>query len=60
MLVLAVVGGGYSEHYPLGKQRWREPGLIVVDGSAVGSGRSSPGPSQTHGLGRRNRAPGHR
>ncbi|XTR51758.1 DUF6226 family protein [Pseudarthrobacter sp. So.54] len=44
MLVLTVAVSGYSERYPVGRQRWSEYALTAVDGSGSESGRGEPGP----------------
>ncbi len=44
-LVLTVAAGGYSERYPVGRQRWSEYALTAWDGSGSESGRGEPGPA---------------
>ena len=47
MLVLSVAAGGYSERYPVGRNRWSEYVLAAFDGSGSESGRGEP--AQTSG-----------
>ncbi len=42
-LVMAVAAGGYSERYPVGRNRWSEYAVTAVDGSGSESGRGEPG-----------------